>query len=178
MQRKFSVGVLLGVSGTVFVAAAIWLMLAYSGMYNVAASEPHSDLVRWTLDTTMRRSIVAQSDNIDLPEQFPAEVVAEGAHHYNEYCAHCHGTPDGKASEWSRGMRPEPPHLAEAASEWSREEMFWIISNGIKMTGMPAFGVNHSDEEITSLVAFVDALPGMTGAEYAQITGTVARKSE
>jgi mono/diheme cytochrome c family protein len=171
MTRKFGSGLALGVVATVLVAIVVWLTVAYTGIYNVAASDQHFDAVRWTLDTTMHRSVASRADTAALPESFSDDLVAAGARHYAETCAHCHGTPGGEPEEWSRGMRPEPPHLTEAASEWRPEEIHWIISNGIKMTGMPAFGQNHTPEEIVALTAFVSKLPGLTPDDYARLSG-------
>ena len=64
-------------------------------------------------------------------------------------------------------MRPEPPALTEAATEWSPEEVAWIVENGIKMSGMPAFGGRLSLEEIVAVAAFVRELPGLSARDYA-----------
>jgi mono/diheme cytochrome c family protein len=93
----------------------------------------------------------------------------QGAGHYAETCVHCHGAPGHDPAEWSRSMRPEPPRLAEAATEWSPEEIHWIVENGLKMTGMPAFGPHHTREELRAIAAFVSALPGLTAEEYASL---------
>ncbi|WP_281827453.1 c-type cytochrome [Jannaschia rubra] len=171
MTRKFGAGIALGIIGTLLVAVAIWLTIAYTGAYNVAASDQHADAVRWTLDTTMHRSVERRSGDVELPETFADEVVAEGASHYAESCVYCHGAPGQEPTEWSRGMRPEPPHLTEAAAEWSAEEIYWIVENGIKMSGMPAFGAHHGPEGITALTAFVSQLPGLSPDDYRALTG-------
>ena len=155
-------GVALGGVATVLVAIAVWL----TGDYNVAASDQHADAVRWTLDTTMRRS-----GDIELPDSFSEEVVAQGAGHYSESCVYCHGAPDQDPTEWSRGMRPEPPHLMEAATHWSAEEIYWIVENGIKMSGMPAFGAHHGPEGLAAITAFVTQLPGLSPEDYRTLTG-------
>ena len=149
----------------------MWLTVTYTGAYNVAASDRHADAVRWTLDTTMHRSVSSRAEEIDLPEVVPAELVAEGAGHYSETCVHCHGAPGVEPAEWSRGMRPEPPHLVEAAAEWEPEEIYWIANNGIKMSGMPAFGAHHGPEELLAITAFVSQLPGLSPEVYAALTG-------
>lgn len=171
MTKKFGSGLALGIVGTVLVAIAIWLTMAYTGAYNVAASNPHSDAVRWTLDMTMHRSIERRSEEVELPQSFPDALVAEGASHYAESCVHCHGAPGQNPRDWSRGMRPEPPHLVEAAAEWSPEEIYWIVENGIKMSGMPAFGTHHEPEGIAALTAFVTQLPGLSPDDYRTLTG-------
>src|SRR3546814_3217275 len=89
-------------------------------------------------------------------------LLAQGAGYYAESCAYCHGGPGQEPAEWSRGMRPEPPHLTEAATEWTDQEIHWIVSNGFKMTGMPAFREHHSPEEIVAIATFVRALPGLS----------------
>ena len=164
-------GVALGVVATVLVAIAVWLTVAYTGAYNVAASDQHADAVRWTLDTTMRRSVERRSGDVELPESFPDDVVAEGAGHYAESCVYCHGAPGHDPTGWSRGMRPEPPHLIEAATMWSAEEIYWIVENGIKMSGMPSFGAHHGPEGITAITAFVTQLPGLSPEDYRALTG-------
>lgn len=172
MTKKFGAGLVLGVIGTALIAITAWLTVAYTGAYNVAASDQHADAVRWTLDTTMHRSVERRSGDVELPETFSDELVAQGARHYTESCVYCHGAPGQDPTEWSRGMRPEPPHLMEAAAEWSVEEIYWIVENGIKMSGMPAFGAHHGPEGIAALTAFVTQMPGLSVEDYRTLTGS------
>ncbi|MEX4010644.1 c-type cytochrome [Neoaquamicrobium sediminum] len=172
------VGVVGGVVGTILLGIVVWLTIAYTGVYNVAASDQHFDAVRWTLDTTMHRSVANRAGGVDLPENVSEDLLAEGAGHYAESCAHCHGGPGQEPAGWSRGMRPEPPHLTEAATEWTGEEIYWIAANGIKMTGMPAFGEHHSPEEITAIAVFISALPGLSADDYSRLTGSAQGQAE
>lgn len=179
MKNQLSiVGIIGGIVGTVVVAIVLWLTIVYTGVYNVAASDQHADMVRWSFDTTMHRSVANRAGGVDLPENPSQDLIAEGARHYAESCAHCHGGAGQNPSEWSRGMRPEPPHLTEAATEWTGEEIHWIVTNGIKMTGMPAFGEHHSPEEITAITAFVSALPGLTTEDYSRLTGSAQGQTQ
>jgi hypothetical protein len=75
-------------------------------------------------------------------------------------------------------MRPEPPRLTEAAAERTDEEICRMASNGIKMTGMPAFGEHHPPDEIAAITAFVGALPWLTVDDYSRLTGCVQEPSE
>ncbi|QLF71616.1 cytochrome c (plasmid) [Peteryoungia desertarenae] len=170
-------GIAIGAIGVILVGLIVWLTIVYAGLYNVAATDDHADVVRWSFDRTMERSIRRQAVDIDLPENPPEDVIAEGARHYAESCVYCHGAPGEDPTDWSRGMRPEPPHLAEAASEWTTEEIHWIVTNGIKMTGMPSFA-QHSPEEINAIVAFVDALPGLTVEDYARLTNATGSSGQ
>lgn len=165
-RRPLTIGIIGGIVGTILLAIAVWLIVVYSGAYNVAASNRHTDVVRWTLDTTMHRSVANRAGGVELPENFSGEQVAAGAGHYASSCALCHGAPGQEPAEWSRGMRPEPPHLVEAATEWTPEEIHWLVTNGIRMSGMPAFGQRHGPEEIMALTAFTSALPGLSPDDY------------
>lgn len=169
-MRAMTKGLVIGVGGTLIFGIAVWLTVAYTGLYNIAASDTHADVVRWTLDTTMRRSVASRADEVELPATFSQERIAEGGRHYADSCVQCHGAPGQEPAEWSRGMRPEPPHLTEVATEWSTEEIYWIVDNGIKMTGMPAFGSRHGPEELAAIAAFVAQMPGLSPEDYAAMT--------
>lgn len=171
-MRTIAKGVVLGVVAALLAGVAVWLSVVYTGVYNVAAADAHADVVRWTLDRAMHRSVASRADGTVLPERFSQAQVAEGAKHYAHSCEHCHGAAGRDPAAWSRGMRPEPPHLVEEASEWSPQEIYWITDNGIKMTGMPAFGGHHRPEEIVAITAFVTRLPGLSADEYAAMTGS------
>jgi mono/diheme cytochrome c family protein len=75
-------------------------------------------------------------------------------------------------------MRPQPPHLTEAAAHWELREVFWLVRHGVKMTGMPAFGPTHDDETLWSIAAFVKELPGMTPERYGGLGSAEGAASE
>lgn len=158
---------------TLVIAAAvlgvIGLGVMYSGVYNVAATSEHTPLVRWALKTTQERSIRAHGDDA-APEAppFDSALVISGFDGYRGMCVECHGAPGVDPGVNGQGLNPQPPDLAEEAEEMSDGELFWVTRNGVKFTGMPAFGPTHDDEEIWGLVAFMRELAEMTPAEYAR----------
>jgi hypothetical protein len=79
------------------------------------------------------------------------------------------GAPGKDPTAIGKGLNPEPPYLPYVAARWSSAELFWIAKNGIRMTGMPAFGSTHKDEEIWKVVAFVQRLPKVSEEEYAKM---------
>ena len=154
-----------------FILAFIVLALTgvgfvYSGFYNVAAVEPHTPLANWALNTAMQRSVKARVQAITPPPEPASQKVGEAFQEFNEMCVQCHGAPGKEPSEIGKGLQPPPPALAEAVRRWNRAELFWIVKNGIRMTGMPAFGPTHSDDVIWTLVAFLQRLPNITPAKY------------
>lgn len=142
------------------------IVFVYSGLYNVAASDPHNGVVRWALSTTMERSVAARSDDVVAPVPFDDEQVRRGFEHFDDTCVMCHGAPGVEPSDVGQGLRPEPPDLAKAVAEWNPSELFWIVKHGVKMTGMPAFGPTHGDEDLWDLVAFLGRLPDLSPQDY------------
>jgi len=151
----------------------IGLALIYSGIINVAATNPHSALTDWVLSTASDNSIHYQAKNIKAPALNDTVMINDGFAHYREMCMGCHLAPGIKSSEIRQGLMPQPPKLQEAATEWTAAELFWVIKNGIKMTGMPAWGPSHSDKKIWDIVAFVKQLPTMTTAQYKVMDATI-----
>lgn len=166
-------GLVAGILGTLLVFAMIGLIVVYTGAYNVAASQGHSPLARWTLDTTMENSIRNRAAGLEPPE-FTTADLREGASEYVEYCVHCHGAPGVEPAEWASGMLPNPPDLAHAAEEWTLPEIYWIVEHGIKMTGMPPFGDGHDERTIWNIAHFVEQLPAMTPERYRALGGPEA----
>lgn len=171
-MRIFAViGVVLSV---LLVAAAGY---AYLGFYNVAASEPHTGLVRWSLDLVMHRSVERQVDEAALapPALDDPALVRTGARHFvEEGCAGCHGAPGMEPRKFAETMRPAPPDLGHAARHWDDAELFWIMKNGVKMSGMPAFGPSHDDAGLWAMVAFVQQLPEMSPERFRELTAAEA----
>jgi mono/diheme cytochrome c family protein len=150
-------------------------LFIYSGIYNVAASEPHLDAVEWIMETTRDRSVRRHADKAPGPPEREEANFREGFLHYDEMCVICHSAPGVEQSEISKGQNPEPPDLGEEVLKWSREELFWIVKNGLKMTGMPAFGLSHSDREIGDIVGFITRLPDISPQEYAGLREEMGR---
>lgn len=163
--------ILLGIFIAIAIAAVGGLVIIFGGPYNVAASDPHFRIVRWALDTTFKNSVKRQASGLRAPDLSDPSIVRSGARAYASYCAQCHGVPGEGTPEMAQHMRPQPPHLSRAASEWRPEELFWIVQNGVKMTGMPAWGwqPNH---RLWQIVAFVNQMPEMTSDEYKKLVST------
>ena len=141
----------------------------YSGLYNVAASEQHTALGRWVLQTVKVRSVKSRAGEVAVPQLISEAQRRQGAKHFMSMCVACHGAPGVERGEYGKGITPTPPDLSKAAGKWREEELFWILKNGIKLAGMPAFGETHSDSELWGIVSFVRTLPSMSEADYSQL---------
>ena len=148
-------------------AAGAGLGFVYSGRADVAATSPHWAVTEWLLSTTMERAVRHRAREIEPPGFLDdAARVRAGAVAYDGMCAPCHGAPGAEPGVMARGLEPKPPELVEEADDWSAAELFWITRNGVRMTGMPAFGPTHGDEELWEVVALVRRLPALSPAEY------------
>ncbi len=63
-------------------------------------------------------------------------------------------------------MNPPPPYLMDVARRFSPGELRFVVSEGVKMTAMPAWKGTLPPEQITNLVAFLQGLPGITAKQY------------
>lgn len=138
--------------------------VAYSGLYNVAADEPHWSATTRLLETVRVRSIARRAAAVQPPNLDDPQLVLKGAGQYAAMCSTCHHAPGMKENQLAKGLYPAPPALHERQVD--PREAFIVIKHGLKMTGMPAWGGDHGDEAVWSLVAFVRKLPGMTPQQY------------
>jgi cytochrome c553 len=154
------------VTTTVLALALGALLFAASGLYSVAASRGHFHITALLLEFAMRRSIATHSLFVTEPELRDPDVIRLGAGHFHGGCAPCHGAPGEARNPIALGMLPAPPDLAASVPTWSTPELFWIVKNGLKYTGMPAWPAQKRDDEVWAVVAFLRQLPGMGEAAY------------
>jgi mono/diheme cytochrome c family protein len=145
------------------------LSFIYSGIYQIAASEPHILPFRWAVQTLSRRSIERHAADVVAPSLRRPDLIQRGVVVYQQQCLICHGAPGVERPLIGRGMNPNPPRLAVDAVDWSDGEIYWIIRHGIKMGGMPAFIYGLSDDDIWATTAFVRRLPELSEEEYARM---------
>ena len=148
----------------IIAAAAV----VYGGLFPVAASSEDGAAVRSLVIEAREHSVERSAAGLTAPN-FTAEDVREGGSHFKGMCQACHGGPGAEPEEFAAGMNPRPPNLAKAAGDLTVAQVFWIAKNGIRMTGMPAFGKTDEDEELWKVAAFVKQLQKVTAADYAAL---------
>ncbi|MBY0560480.1 cytochrome c [Hyphomicrobium sp.] len=150
------------------------LIYVYSGAYDVAASVPHSSILRWVLVTARDQSIAARLDQVGSPPPPNSSSIKEGFEHFDEMCVTCHGAPGAERGEVGKGLNPKPPDLSRLSKGKDPRELFWIVKNGIAMTGMPSFGATHNDQAIWNIVAFLKELPAIPAQKYQEMKQELA----
>jgi mono/diheme cytochrome c family protein len=144
----------------------------YSGLYDVSALHPDNAIVAWALHTTSDHSVASRLGGIaEPPDLDNSETIQSGAKFFGNHCVICHGGPGLLPTDVAQGLNPSPPNLFSPKRENDTVEMFYFITNGIKMTGMPAFGKTLSDSQVWTLATFLHKTPGISGKDFAALTG-------
>jgi mono/diheme cytochrome c family protein len=156
------------------------IIFAWFGIYNIAATEPHWGITSSFIAMLRDRSIAVRSEDVQVPNLNDAKLREIGFPHYHEMCRLCHGAQGYKPAEFAEGLYPSPPSLTAGhiQEELSDAEIYWIVKYGLKMTGMPAFGPTHDEEELWGLVAIVKDLPRMSAEQYRHLVKSTNPEGE
>jgi mono/diheme cytochrome c family protein len=158
LTRQLIIGLLIGFSVPILF---IGIYFGYGFAPVATADAPllfEPALARAALHSRIRREMPA---TVPIPAD-PANLGA-GAKIYQEHCATCHGDPGATGPAISQGMSPAPPQLfVKMVTDDPVGETYWKTKNGIRMTGMPAFGKTLSETEIwqvSLLLRHADEIP-------------------
>jgi mono/diheme cytochrome c family protein len=103
------------------------------------------------------------------PVRYGPEVLSESMKHFADHCAICHGNDGRGDTSLGRGLYPKPPDMRQSETQSLTDgEIYWIIHNGVQLTGMPAFGEDKPgvvDEDSWKLVHFIRHLPKISEDE-------------
>jgi len=165
MKRSLSI-LFFAVLGSLALVVVALAAVTYTGVYNVSAAQQDPALLRWVLVSVRESSVERRARDVQVPVLGGEARLDRGFRSYREMCVVCHGRPGGERSPLAKGLNPQAPDLARPDHGMSAAELFWVVKNGIRMTGMPAWGRTHSDAELWDLVAFVKALPNLSAAQY------------
>ncbi len=157
-RKKFLIAIFI-------VAAALYFLF---GRYDVSATKPDPAVINMILHNIAERSIKRNSANLRVPSDVDDEnIYVRGFKEYEGMCVQCHGAPGVEPSPTGKGLFPPPPKFPEEKLyEYSLKNIFWVTKNGVKMTGMPAYGPTHEDETIWAIAIFLDKSRDLSEAEY------------
>jgi len=133
-----------------------------AGMVPAATSAPPLPFERWAAKTALHARIEKEMPKESpVPASDPTYVA--GARIYRAQCAVCHGLPGQPESEISKGMFPTVPQLwKHGVDDDPPGETYWKVANGIRLTGMPGFRGNLTEEQmwqVSQLLANAPKLP-------------------
>lgn len=143
----------------------IAVLIAWSGMINIAATAGHPAWLNSFLALAMRSSVRAHSSAIKVPP-LDAELLPLGAAHFHGTCAICHGAPGQPVNPTFAHMLPHPPPLQDHADRWQTQELFWLAFHGLQYTGMPAWSGAGRGDEVWAVAVLLRELPSMDVSTY------------
>ena len=144
----------------VTVVAFIWI-----GSRGISA-KAQPGRVETAVARTMRGLAIPRSArDLANPTAKSPEIIAEGMEHYADHCAACHANDGSGETEIGLGLYPKPPDMRKDATQSLTDgELFYIIENGVRLTGMPAWSTGTEEGKMATwhLVHFIRELPRLT----------------
>ena len=138
----------------------------------VSAKEQPGRVEEFLARRVRNMAIARRAKSLTNPVEYSGEAIANGRAHFADHCAVCHGNDGSGNMAIGRGLWPKAPDMRLAQTQnLSDGELFWIIENGIRFTGMPAWSTGTKDGETASwhLVHFVRRLPKLTPEELEEM---------
>jgi mono/diheme cytochrome c family protein len=148
-----------GIAGA---AAFGWMTIRRS----FSARDNPSVVETYVAKTARRLSVPASERDAKNPFTSTHEAVSEAEAHFADHCAICHGNDGSGKTQIGQNLYPKAPDMRSSQTQDLTDgEIYYTIHNGIRLTGMPAWGTEEKDEESWKLVLFIRHLPGLTPAE-------------
>ncbi|HVZ23802.1 MAG TPA: c-type cytochrome [Vicinamibacterales bacterium] len=163
------------VAALVVLAAAT---LAWAVTTGLSARVRPGAIERTAARTIRNAAIAVRTRGMTNPAPGTPDAIAEGMAHFADHCAVCHATDGSGDTEMNRGLYPPAPDLRLPATQrLSDAELFYIIENGVRLTGMPGWGNATKEGELESwhLVDFIRHLPALSTAEQQQMDDLIPR---
>ena len=157
-------GILLGIVVAVALIAAAAISMLHGG---VSARVNPSTLEIMMARELRHMAIPKSARKLQNPVTETPENLRDARLHFADHCAICHANDGSCDTPFGRNLYPKPPDLRRELTQKLKDgEIFWIIENGVRFTGMPAFGGAHgSEEDSWKLVLFIRHLPQLTAEE-------------
>jgi mono/diheme cytochrome c family protein len=162
-----------------FLMGAVSLVIVQAGTAGILLARAHGWSAR-QVPTGIESWIARRARDAAIPVDAKAranplpkteENLAEARAHWADHCASCHGNDGSGDILMGKRMYPPAPDMRQPATQnLSDGELFFIIRNGIRLTGMPAWGgSDHNAEDSWKLVHFIRHLPNSRLEERKQM---------
>ena len=134
--------------------------------HGFSAREQPSALETYVARTARRLAVPSGAKSEKNPLTASPELMVDGRAHFADHCAICHANNGSGNTEIGRNLYPKAPDMRLPQTQNLTDgELYYTIHNGIRLTGMPAWGTDEKDEDSWKLVLFIRHLPQLTPAE-------------
>ena len=135
-----------------------------------SARDNPSAMEAYLAKTARKLSIPASERDAKNPFAPTTEVLSEARAHFADHCAICHGNDGSGKTEIGQNLYPKTPDLRQSETQKLTDgQIYYIIHNGIRLTGMPAWGGPGKDDDSWKLVLFIRHMPQMTPQEMKEM---------
>src|SRR6266545_5852338 len=157
-----------GAGAAVIAVAALGALVLLRG--GISARATPSELESRAARALRRWAIPAEARAAPNPIPSSARALEEGLAHFADHCATCHGNDGSGQTAIGRNLYPRAPDMRRPETQALTDgELFFVIENGVRLTGMPAWGGPDTAEGSWELVRFVRHLPSLTTGEKARM---------
>ena len=148
----------------ILAACGIWWIASARGF---SARQEPTGMEAWIARNTRAMAIPSADRNLNNPVPLTPDVLVEARRHFADHCAVCHANDGSGHTEMGRNLYPRVPDMRQHATQsLSDGEIYFIIQNGIRLSGMPAWGEESGhDQESWALVHFIRHLPSLSPDE-------------
>lgn len=162
----------------IFLAGVIGSLI-YVRQHGFSARAQPSSLEAMIARNVRRLAIPGNDRDLKSPITMTESLMSEAREHFVAHCSSCHGFNGRGETTIGRNLYPKAPNMTEADTQKLTDgELYYIISNGIRFTGMPAWGNEDSPESIWALVAFIRKLPQLSPEGVKQLQEMAEGSSE
>lgn len=150
------------------VVAAGGLIFLRTGANGFSARAQPSAIERFVARRTRAMASPDGARERENPVAESPEILAEARAHWADHCATCHANNGSGDTDMGKHMYPPAPDMRQAETQTLTDgELFYIIQNGIRLTGMPSWanGTGHDEQDSWKLVRFIRHLPNLTAEE-------------
>lgn len=166
------------VVATVIVAAGLGYLGVALARHGFSAKEKPSRFEEFLARHARKIATPAEAKTLQNPQPPTPASLAAAREHWVDHCALCHGLDGSGNTMMGRNLYPKAADLRDAATQnLSDGELYYIISNGVRFTGMPAWGGEHTPEETWQLVSFIRRLPNFSAEELKLMEELAAAQS-
>ena len=128
-----------------------------------SARDNPSGLEVFTAGAIRRLSIPASARNASNPFQASPDILTQAREHFANHCANCHANDGSGKTEIGQNLYPKVPDMRLPQTQNLTDgEIYYIIHNGVRLTGMPAWGDASRDPDSWKLALFIRHLPQLT----------------
>jgi len=167
-MRKSTLLLSITAAGVAGAAALGWVTIRRG----FSARDNPSVVETYVAKTARKLSVPASERNATNPFSSTSEVLSEMRAHFADHCATCHGNDGSGKTRIGQSLYPKAPDMRLPDTQNLTDgEIYYLIHNGVRLTGMPAWGTEEKDDDSWKLVVFIRHLPQLTPAEEREMEG-------